>query len=69
MTVCNPEVFTYIREEAKLYHLVDMDRWTVTVQKAVTAIRKAGARSQLILLPGKTDLTRFSARLLTKMQL
>lgn len=33
-------------------HDVDMDRWTVTVQKAVTAIRKAGARSQLILLPG-----------------
>lgn len=69
MTVGNPRVFTYILEEANLYHLVDMDRWTDTVQKAVTAIRKAGAKSQLILLPGKTDLTRFSARLLTKMQL
>lgn len=45
-----------------------MDKWTVTVQKAVTAIRKAGARSQLILLPGKPGFIRFSASLLTNMQ-
>ncbi|MCJ1426556.1 hypothetical protein MMC29_004459 [Sticta canariensis] len=33
-------------------HDLDMDKWTTTVQKAVIAIRKAGATSQLILLPG-----------------
>ena len=33
-------------------HGVDIDTWAETVQAAVTAIRKAGATSQKILLPG-----------------
>ncbi|MCJ1464139.1 hypothetical protein MMC07_002752 [Pseudocyphellaria aurata] len=36
---------------------LDMNKWAVTMQKAVNAIRKAGATSHLILLPGKTNLT------------
>ena len=31
-----------------------MDRWATSVQAAVTAIRKAGATTQHILLPGKS---------------
>ncbi|KAI1124776.1 endoglucanase 2 [Nemania abortiva] len=33
-------------------HDLDVDIWTQTCQKAVTAIREAGATSQMILLPG-----------------
>ncbi|KAI5456748.1 glycoside hydrolase superfamily [Mariannaea sp. PMI_226] len=33
-------------------HDLDIDMWAKTCQKAVTAIRKAGATSQMILLPG-----------------
>jgi endoglucanase len=37
-------------------HDLDITTWAATVQKAVTAIRNAGATSQMILLPG-TDYT------------
>ena len=37
-------------------HDLDMNSWAVSVQAAVTAIRNAGATSQMILLPG-TDYT------------
>jgi endoglucanase len=37
-------------------HDVDITLWAATVQEAVTAIRKAGATTQMILLPG-TDFT------------
>ncbi|KAM5385665.1 hypothetical protein ACJZ2D_000864 [Fusarium nematophilum] len=33
-------------------HDLDIELWAETCQKAVTAIRKAGAKSQIILLPG-----------------
>jgi endoglucanase len=33
-------------------HDLDLERWTVSVQAAVTAIREAGAIQQIILLPG-----------------
>jgi endoglucanase len=33
-------------------HDVDINKWAATVQKVVTAIRGAGAKTQLILLPG-----------------
>lgn len=41
-------------------HDLDMTTWAETVQAAVTAIRSAGGRSQLILLPG-TDYTNAGA--------
>jgi endoglucanase len=37
-------------------HDLDIVLWTTSVQEAVTAIRKAGATTQMILLPG-TDFT------------
>jgi endoglucanase len=38
------------------HHLDSLSRWADTVQAAVTAIRRAGATTQVILLPG-TDFT------------
>jgi len=38
------------------HHLDSLSRWADTVQAAVTAIRRAGATTQTILLPG-TDFT------------
>lgn len=33
-------------------HDLDLDKWAITVQQAITAIRNAGARNQMILIPG-----------------
>ncbi|EPS25573.1 Endoglucanase EG-II [Penicillium oxalicum] len=57
------QLATHYKSESKIIfgvmnepHDLDINRWATTVQKAVTAIRKAGATSQMILLPG-TDFT------------
>ena len=45
----SPEVIFGIVNEP---HALDMDKWGKTVQKVVNGIRKAGAKSNIILLPG-----------------
>jgi endoglucanase len=41
------------------HDLTDINAWATTVQAAVTAIRKAGATQNLILLPGNDWVSTF----------